>query len=181
MESISMGIEIARNWDDLRVAAKKQIDKYQQDALAEQFVPGREFAVGMIGNSPNLEVLPVVEINLGGPDKIQTTSIKARKGGADKTCPAPLSKQKTEELGQLCTNAFTSLGLDDYARADIRMGKDDGFYVLELNSMAGIGLGGPFFYAAKAAGYTYESMVNKILDVGAARCFGAVRRRAEKS
>ena len=173
LESTSMGMEVVDNWDDLRKAVAIQIEKFQQEILVEQFVSGREFAVGIIGNSPNLEVLPIVEINLGDPDKIQTKSDKVKKGGMDKICPAPLSKEKTEELRQLCIKAFTSLGLYDYTRVDIRMDKDENFYILELNSMASLGMGGSLFYAAKTAGHTYESMVNKILDVAVMRYFGS--------
>ena len=172
LESTSMGMEVVDNWDDLRAAVSKQIEKYQQDILVEQFIPGREFAVGVIGNAPNLEVLPIVEINLGDPDKIQTKGDKVKKGGIDKICPAPLSKEKTEELKKLCVDAFTSLGLYDYTRVDIRMDKDENFYILELNSMASLGMGGSLVYAAKTAKYTYESLINKILDVAVMRYFG---------
>ena len=173
LESTSMGMEVVDNWDDLRPAVAKQIEKYQQDILVEQFIPGREFAVGIIGNAPNLEVLPVVEINLGDPEKIQTKDDKVKKGGIDKICPAPLSKERTEELKKLCVDAFTSLGLYDYTRVDIRMDKDENFYILELNSMASLGMGGSLVYAAKTAKYTYESLINKILDVAVMRYFGS--------
>ena len=180
LESTSMGMEVVDNWKDLRSAVAKQIEKYQQDILVEQFIPGREFAVGVIGNAPNLEVLPIVEINLGDPDKIQTKGDKIKKGGIDKICPAPLSKEKTGELKKLCVDAFTSLGLYDYTRVDIRMDKDENFYILELNSMASLGMGGSLVYAAKTAKYTYESLINKILDVAVMRYFGASNPIQEK-
>lgn len=173
LESTSMGMEVVDNWDDLRVAVKKQIEKFQQEILVEQFISGREFAVGVIGNTPNLDILPIVEINLGDPDKIQTKSDKVKKGGIDKICPAPLTTEKTEELKQLCIKAFSSLGLNDYTRVDIRMDKDENFYILELNSMASLGMGGSLFYSAKTAGYTYEWLINKILDVATMRYFGS--------
>jgi D-alanine-D-alanine ligase len=173
LESTSMGMEVVDNWDDLRKAVATQIEKYQQEILVEQFIQGREFAVGIIGNHPNLEVLPIVEINLGDPNKIQTKSDKVKKGGVDKICPAPLSEQKTWELKKLCIEAFVALGLNDYTRVDIRMDKDGNFFILELNSMASLGMGGSLFYAAKTGGYTYESLINKILDVAIIRYFGS--------
>lgn len=174
LESTSMGMEVVNNWDDLRSAVKVQIEKFQQDILVEQFISGREFAVGLIGNSPNIEVLPIVEINLDSPDQIQTISDKKKKGGVDKTCPAKISKEKTEEMKQMCIKAFASLGLNDYSRVDFRMDKDENLYILELNSMASLGKGGSLFYAAQTAGYTYESLINKILDVAVMRYFGSL-------
>ena len=53
------------------------------------------------------------------------------------------------------------------------MDKDENLYILELNSMASLGQGGSLFYAAKTAGYTYESLINKILDVAVIRYFGS--------
>ncbi|MFB5645728.1 MAG: M20/M25/M40 family metallo-hydrolase, partial [Nitrosopumilaceae archaeon] len=174
LESTSMGMQVVDNWDDLRAAVKDQMEKYTQDILVEQFIPGREFAVGLLGNGSTLEVLPVVEIDLkGDPNKIQTKNDKVQTGGIDKLCPAPLSKEKTEELKNLAVEAFNKLGLNDYTRVDVRMDKDENFYILELNSMASLGMGGSFFYAAKNAGYTYDSLVNKMLDVAAVRYFGS--------
>lgn len=180
MESTSMGMAVVDNWKDLRTEVKKQIDIYKQDILVEQFISGREFAVGVIGNAPNMEVLPIVEINLGDPNNIQTKSDKVKKGGTDKSCPAKLSKEKTEELKKLCIQAFTSLGLYDYTRVDIRMDKNENFYILELNSMASLGTGGSLFYGAKTAGYSYDSMINKILDVAVVRYFGSTHTSHEK-
>ncbi len=52
------------------------------------------------------------------------------------------------------------------------MSRDGGLYVLELNSMASLGQTGSYYTAAKTAGYTYDSLINKILDVAAVRYFG---------
>jgi D-alanine-D-alanine ligase len=171
-ESTSMGMKVVDNWDDLRAAVKKQIEKYHQDALVEQFIPGREFAVGLIGNADTVEVLPIVEIDLGGdPDKIQTKSDKLEKP-LDKICPAKLTKDQVEEMKRLCITAYKKLGIHDFCRADFRMDKDGHMYILELNSMASLGLHGSFVHAAKTAGYTFESLINKLLDVAVIRCFG---------
>ena len=174
LESTSMGMRVVDNWSDLRKAVKDQMEKYAQDILVEQFISGREFAVGLLGNGSTLEVLPIVEIDLkGDPNKIQTKTDKAKTGGIDKMCPANLSKEKTKELKHLAAEAFNKLGLNDYTRVDIRMDQDDNFYILELNSMASLGIEGSFFHAAKTDGYTYESLVNKILDIATVRYFGS--------
>ncbi len=171
MESTSMGMKIVDNWNDLRLAISEEIEKYQQDALVEQFIQGREFAVGILGNRNHLEVLPIVEFALGAPDQIQTKSDKM-KSPIRKICPAKLDPAAESEMKRLCVEAFNRLGIHDYSRVDIRMDEHGKMYILELNSMASLGGTGSFVTAAKAAGYTFESLINKMLDIATIRHFG---------
>jgi len=171
-ESTSMGMKVVDNWDDLREAVKEEVEKYHQDALVEQFISGREFAVGLLGNADSVEVLPIVEIDLqGDPDKIQTTSDKLKKS-LNRICPAKLTKKQEEEMKQLCITSYKKLGIHDFCRVDFRMDKDGHMYILELNSMASLGTTGSFVSAAKIAGYNYESLINKLLDIAVIRYFG---------
>lgn len=172
MESTSMGMKVVDNWDDLTQAVSEQLEKYSQDILVEQFISGREFAVGILGNGSHAEVLPIVEIDLqGDPNKIQTKSDKM-KTPLEKVCPANLSEQQEKEIKRICLESFRRLGINDFARVDIRMDGDGNVYILELNSMASLGATGSYFHAAKTAGYTYDSLINKILEVAALRYFG---------
>jgi D-alanine-D-alanine ligase len=171
-ESTSMGMKVVDNWNDLRNAVKEEIEKYHQDALVEQFIPGREFVVGLLGNADSVEVLPVVEIDLqGDPDKIQTKSDKLETP-LNKICPAKLTEEQVQEMKRLCIVSYKKLGIHDFCRVDFRMDKDGHMYILELNSMASLNLAGSFVYAAKTARYTYESLINKLLDVAVIRYFG---------
>ncbi|UCF41092.1 MAG: M20/M25/M40 family metallo-hydrolase [Gemmatimonadota bacterium] len=171
MEAVSYGIRVVDNEPDLRDAVKHIIDEFQQHVLVEQFIPGREFAVGLLGNGPP-EVLPLVEIDLeGDPNAIQTAGDKLRKP-RPKICPAELPEEKAEEMRSLVRRAFQSLELFDFARVDLRMDAEGNLYILEINSMASLGLTGAYVHAAKTAGYTYESLINRILDVAAMRYFG---------
>lgn len=172
MESTSMGMKVVDNWDDLKVAVAEQIEKYSQDILVEQFIPGREFAVGILGNGAHIEVLPIVEIDLAGdPNKIQTKSDKM-KTPLDKVCPAKLSDEQENEMKKICLESFKKLGINDFARVDLRMDVDGNIYILELNSMASLGGTGSYVHAATTAGYSYDSLINKILDTAALRYFG---------
>lgn len=180
MESTSMGMIVVDNWDDLRAAVRTEIERYQQDALVERFVPGREFAVGLLGNRNHLEVLPIVEFELDDPNQIQTKSDKMSEP-LEKRCPAKLDSETEQRMKSLCVEAFNKLGLHDYSRVDIRMDKEGRMYILELNSMASLGRTGSFVAAAKTAGYTYDSLINKMLDVAAVRCFGESALRTSTS
>jgi len=181
MESTSMGMKIVDNWDDLRGAVAEQIEKYSQDILVEQFIPGREFAVGLLGNGTNIEVLPIVEIDLAGdPNKIQTKTDKI-KTPLEKICPAQLTPYQEEEIKKISVMSFRKLGLNDFARVDLRMDFEGNVYILELNSMASLGLTGSYVHAAKAAGYTYDSLINKILETAALRYFGGSHLEADEA
>jgi len=171
MEAVSYGIKVVDNDADMRDAVKFIIDEFKQHVLVEQFIPGREFAVGLLGNgSP--EVLPIVEIDLeGDPDAIQTAGDKLQKPRG-KICPAEIREEKAEEMRTLVRNAFQSLELYDFARVDLRMDAGGNLYILEINSMASLGRTGAYINAAKAAGYSYEGLINRILDVAAVRYFG---------
>ena len=172
MESTSMGMEVVDNWNDLRKAVAKQIEKFSQDILVEQFIPGREFAVGLLGNGSHIEILPIVEIDLkGDPNKIQTIDDK-KSTPLDKICPAKLTEQQEKEIKKISLESFKKLGLNDFARVDLRMDKNGNVYILELNSMASLGVTGSYVHAAKSAGYSYDSLINKILDTAAIRYFG---------
>lgn len=174
MEAVSYGIRIVDNESDLREAVSTIIEEFGQHVLVEEFIAGRELAIGLLGNG-DPEVLPIVEIDLDGdPDAIQTDSDKLRRP-REKLCPAPLSDDETAELQQLARRAFRSLDLFDFARVDLRLDDEGKPYILEINSMASLGLTGTYVHAAQVAGYTYESMVNRMLDVAAVRYFGAER------
>jgi D-alanine-D-alanine ligase len=172
MEAVSYGLKVVHDIPSLREAVKEVIDNFEQDALAESFIPGREFAVGVLGNGPDMEILPVVEIDLGGdPNAIQPVDQKQHKPG-EKLCPAPIPDELTESLKNLARDTFNALGICDFCRIDVRMDADDRLFILELNSMASLGGTGSFVHAAKTAGYTDQGLINRMLDVAAVRYFG---------
>lgn len=171
MEAVSYGVQIVNDRKALREAVAFLIDEFKQHVLVEQFIAGREFAIGLLGNG-DPEVFPIVEIDLeGDPNAIQTADEKLKKPRG-KICPADLRPKKAADLVAVAKRAFRSLDLYDFARVDLRMDAKGKPYILEINSMASLGLTGTYVYGAQTAGYTYESLVNRILDVAAVRYFG---------
>lgn len=170
MESVSFGLKVVYDEEALKESIHFIITEFKQQALAEQFIPGREFAVGILGNSP-IETLPVLEFDLeGDPNAIQTEEDKRTKP-RQKTCPAKISQEFAEKLSDYSRRAFQALELRDFARVDIRVDSNDNIYLLEINSMASLGQNGSYVAAAKVAGYDYCALVNKMLDVAAVRYF----------
>ena len=78
--------------------------------------------------------------------------------------PADTSDELTNRIQDTARRAFKALGCRDWCRMEMRLGPDETLYVLELNPIAGID---PSYWlprAAKAAGFSYEALVNRILD-----------------
>ena len=170
MESVSFGLKVVYNQEDLKEAIHFIVTEFEQQALVEQFIRGREFCVGLIGNS-QVESFPVLEIDLeGNPDAIQTVDDKQHKPKG-KVCPANISKELAENMQKISIKAFKSLNLRDFSRVDIRLDENDNIYLLEINSMASLGETGSYTTAAKGAGYDFEALVNKMLDVASVRYF----------
>ncbi|MFC1562569.1 M20/M25/M40 family metallo-hydrolase [candidate division KSB1 bacterium] len=180
MEAVSMGLKIVENKDDLRDAIAYIIETYQQQALVEAFIPGKEFAVGILGNGLDQEILPIVEFNFGDdPNAIQTYDDKLNKP-VDKICPANIDDNNAAEMKYLAQGTFNALGIYDFGRVDLRMDKDGKIYILEINSMASLGLTGSYVHAAKIAGYTFDLLVNRMLDVAAVRYFGEAYKQTDE-
>jgi D-alanine-D-alanine ligase len=172
MESVSFGLKVVHNEEDLRESIEFIVKEFDQQALVEQFIRGREFCVGLLGNSP-VESFPVLEIDLeGDPDAIQTVDDKKIRP-KNKVCPANITRELADRMQKISIEAFKVLNLRDFARVDIRLDENENIYLLEINSMASMGQSGSYIAAAKVAGYTYESLVNRMLDVASVRYFAA--------
>ena len=171
MEAVSLGIQVIYDMNSLRSAIKGLVDQFKQPVLVEQFIPGREFAVGLLGNT-DPEIFPIVEIDLEGDAfGIQSLEDKLKKP-KNKICPAKVDDKLANELRRLTRETFKVLGIFDFCRVDFRMDEKGNLYILELNSMASLGYTGSYVFAAKTAGYTYESLINRMLDVAVERYFG---------
>ncbi|MFC1492776.1 M20/M25/M40 family metallo-hydrolase [candidate division KSB1 bacterium] len=173
MESVSMGMKVVYNKKDLKDAVEFVVETFRQQALVEAFIAGKEFAVGILGNGATHEILPIVEFDLkGDPNAIQTWSEKT-KNPVGKICPAEISEKLRNEMHYLAQGAFSALNLNDFARIDLRMDNEDNLYLLEINSMASLGATGSYVNSAKVAGYSFDALVNRMLDVAVERYFGS--------
>jgi D-alanine-D-alanine ligase len=170
LEAVSFGVKVVRGEAELREAIAHVWEKFRQQALVERFIRGRELAVGLLGNGVP-EAFPLVEIDLGGdPEAFQTDADKLNEP-RPKICPADVPTEVAAEMVRLSRETFRALGLRDFARVDFRLGEEGQPYVLEINSMASLGLSGSYVRAAEVEGYDFAALVNKILEVAAVRYF----------
>ena len=173
-ESTSYGLALAHNSEELERAVVTIVARYGQEALVEQFIEGREICVGLLGNDP-VAVLPAVELCFAGRGlQVMTWDDKhhRRLDEPAKLCPAPLSRALDRAIEEIARATFHACDARDYARVDIRLDRGGQPWVLELNSMASLGARGSYVHAAQVAGYTFDELVNEIVDVAHRRYFG---------
>jgi D-alanine-D-alanine ligase len=173
-ESTSYGLRCVRSRKELEEAAQAIFTEYQQEALVEEYIDGREVCIGLLGND-NVEFLPPVELDFDGRQLHTLTWEDKYHKSADeptKICPAPISEKLANRLCEMSLTTFRLCQCKDYARVDIRVDPSGEPFVLEINSMASLGTGGTFVLAARAAGYTFESLISRMLDITHERYFG---------
>jgi D-alanine-D-alanine ligase len=174
-ESVSFGIKIVYNPDELVEAAQVIFDEFQQPVLVERFIKGREINVGVIGNGAQVEAFPVAELAFGdiGP-QIYTMEDKKKTSGREVAviCPAELDESLAQKAQDLAKRAFSALGCYDCARVDFRMDEDGNLYLLEINSLPSLGEHGSYVAAAQADGLDFTALVNRLVDVASSRYFG---------
>jgi D-alanine-D-alanine ligase len=143
-------------------------------AIVEQYVDGREFYVGVIGNQA-LQVLPVWELffmNMPeGSRRIATDRVKwsvkyQKKYGIDSGPAKELPEAAAEAIQHLCKRAYRALELSGYARIDLRMDEAGNVWVLEANPNPQIAKGEDFAASAEKIGCGYETLLQRILNLG---------------
>ena len=170
-ESTSYGLRLVRDAGELGLAVEAIVATYRQEALVEEYVDGREVCVGLLGNDPP-EILPPVELDFGGrPLRIMTWDDKYHRRADEpaKICPAPLTRRLRDEVRRLALATFEACHARDYARVDIRIDASGRPFVLEINSMASLGMNGSFVHAAREAGMSHRDLVARIIEVAAER------------
>jgi D-alanine-D-alanine ligase len=151
-------------------------DTYDQPAMVEDFIDGREFHVSVWGNE-KLTVLPVAEMDFSFfgniKDRLCTYDSKFIPGSnhyekIETLLPAPLTPEEQLALEKVCCDAYRALGCRDYARMDIRL-RDGIFYVLDVNPNADISSEASMACAAEVAGISYGQMGSLLVCLAARR------------
>lgn len=190
-EGTGMGVaqeSVVRNERELRERANWIVCTYQQPALAEAFLPGREFTVGLIGNerrvcalphSPiyderGFHVFPVLEIDVSPVEEaegIYSGHIKSeRPMDPAYLCPAPIDGDLTKRLQDLAVRAFAAIGAADVGRVDFRLDEECRPYLLEINTLPGLNPKySDIVMQARGEGMEYEVLVNEIVHLAMAR------------
>lgn len=173
-EEASLGIaqsSICHSEDKLLERIEYIHKKLNQDAIIEEFIPGKEFYVGIIGNK-KLSTLPIWELqfnNVSNPEnEIYSSQAKWNKNyrkrkGIDNG-PAKLDKILEDKIIKICKKTYQVLNLSGYARIDLRVTTDNKIYVIEANPNPNIAEDDEFAQSALYAKIKYKELIETIVS-----------------
>jgi len=173
-EDASVGIteqNLVHSPTALRARAGELMRKHRQGVLAERFVDGREVNVTLLGNGPDLRVLPPHEIDFGAmpPGRPQIVSYAAKWDEAHVdyagTKPVPLrdpSPPLLSAIEAVARAAWDALGLRDYGRVDLRIDASGAPWVIDVNPNCDLSPDAGAARAAAAAGLNHVELIDTI-------------------
>lgn len=173
VEDASMGIDLDSVVSDQECLFHKIayiVEKYEQPAIVEEFVCGRELAVAMWGNDV-IEFLPIAEEDfswVANPlERLLTYDSKWKTDSPyyqniPARVPAVLNRKEAQVVKKAAEGSFRALGLRDFGRVDIRL--QDGIpYIIDVNELPDLAPDAGFWNSARTTGIAYPQMVERIL------------------
>lgn len=163
----SMGIALVKKWPQFTKALATAF-REGKEAIIQQYVKGREFSCGVLGNSDGRTVraLPPVEIVTHGTEFFDYRA-KYFSQETEEICPAAIRAKESDELMRLAKLAHASVGCDGLTRSDfIRSDRDGKFYFLEINTLPGLTPASICPKEARALGISFETFLSRIVESG---------------
>jgi D-alanine-D-alanine ligase len=162
----SVGLTLVKKAQDLD-AAVQLAARYDDEVMAEQFIPGRELTVGILADVP----LPVGEIV--PKHELFDYESKYTPGMSEETFPAKIETRLARQLQEYALTAHRALKLGGYSRIDFRVSPEDDIFCLEANSLPGVTRTSLYPQAARAAGIEFPDLCERLCRL--ARNNGAAR------
>jgi len=183
-EDASLGItgkSVVKDLQELFTQLDALHTEYSSPILVEEFIDGREFYVGVLGNAQP-KALSIMEMDFTGfpADRPRIASWAAKWGddgdekgaefaGTRSVFPEDLDDELTERIQAVAVNAFKALRLRDYARVDMRVTDKGEIFVLEINPNCYLEKDAEFARAAQKDGIEYDALIARIVELAAAR------------
>lgn len=186
-EHCSLGLDpesVVLDNRELQARIAYVLNNFDQAALVEDFIDGREFHVPVWGNG-KLAMLPVVEMDFSAfrdvHDRLCTYDSKfspesRHYHAIESVIPAKLGADELQALERICLATYRAFGCRDYARLDIRK-RDGQFYVLDVNPNADLDQEASIACAAAHLGMAYPDMMSHLVRLAARRHPRFVKRR----
>jgi len=159
----SLGTFLVRTEEEAKKAVKEAKKWKNGGMMIERLVEGAEMTVGILGE----QALPVIEVR---PAKgFYDYKNKYTSGATQYLCPAPIPKEKAQELQELALKAHRALGCEVLSRVDIMVDAEGKPYVLEVNTLPGMTDLSLLPKAGRAAGIDFTTQCLRILELSWAR------------
>ncbi len=162
-------VSVAKDKKELTALLRQNFAVYGGDMLVEEYIEGREFTVGMLGNGKDRVIFPPMEIIYKKPtqDNYHVYSYCVKQDYTkyvEYKCPADIEKATENELIEFTAKICDALGCDDFARADFRVSPDGKAWFIEVNPLPGLAPGySDFPMIASFCGLGYDELVVKVL------------------
>lgn len=173
-EDASLGIgadALASSATELESKVRKLLRKYRQPVLVEEYIPGREFNISVMGHPGKVIAVSEIDFSALEPDEPRITSYEAKWMPGhplyQKTpvrCPARVPRELGKRLRDTALEVYALLRGRDYARVDIRVDAQKRIYVLEFNPNPDISEDAGFSKALGAAGIAYPHFVSETIQ-----------------
>ena len=163
----TVGVYIVKEASQIATALSEAA-KYDNEFLVEEFIPGRELTIGVLGDLalPILEIIPksgFYDFN----DKYPFLNPQGG-GGAEHICPAEIPGDLASKIQDLALLACVSLGLKVYSRVDVMLSERSEPFVLEINTIPGMTEASLLPEAAAVAGISYPELCRRVIELSLA-------------
>ena len=162
-EGSSQGVSIVKTHEQWTSAMINAARTYSQ-IMAEEFIEGREFTCGVLGE----EALPIVEI-IANEDAFYTYEAKYAPGGSTHVVPAKIDEDLAARLQMLALSTHRLLGLRDYSRTDFILSREGRPQILEVNTLPGLTPTSLIPDACASLGISYEALIDRLISYALAR------------
>jgi D-alanine-D-alanine ligase len=175
----SLGIDgnaLVRNAGEMMDQIGMIHKKFHDAALVEEYIEGREFYVGVIGNG-TLQAFPPIEMDFSGLpegaprvlDSKAKWSERSAQFKGTKAIVADIPEELTAKLQKVSVEAFRALNIRDYGRVDLRLTDTGEIYVIEVNANCYLEENSEFVAGAAASGIKFQELIETIVTLAAAR------------
>ena len=141
---------------------------YKQPILVEEYIKGREFTVGVLGNGDDLNVLKPMEVEFLQKSDNSIYDYSVKQDYDDKVnyvCPARLTPMEEAVMTNAARDIFNILDCKDVARIDFRLSDDNELHFIEINPLPGLAPGySDLPMLAQSNGISYDELVKIILQ-----------------
>ena len=175
-EGSSTGVKIVHTHEEWADAVRELHTVGIDEVLAETFVGGREFTVGVIGD----ETLPVIEIIPDSTHPFFNYDSKYTPGGCQHIVPANIDLALADRMRMLALSTHRLLGLRDYSRTDLLLTNDGRPMVIEINSLPGLTQQSLLPDACAAIGMQYDDIVERLIGFAVERKLATDRATATR-